>query len=260
MLVIKINYHAFLIAFVLLTIILTQMGNADNTPPVPPPLPTLTSDQQAKVMKETKENFRKMGEVMDKENSWKPLFPENLANPDNYHYSLSSRSGRNFKPDYSVDNLSVTARSIYPEYVNWVPNFEFSRKDFYRAYFSIAVNIDYLNRTVAKLLKKNTFPLIYRGAVVYIEISDKKTAEVVYTAWGKIAADTQKDFIAEGKNYVYADDKICLAVASQQEIEFFQGKVAKLYFYITTPPSQEYITIQKQNQKVLDRPAESIQF
>ncbi len=256
---VKINYRLVLLLVVALTIIFFfQNGHANPMDEIPPPIPTISPEEQKSAYEEFKVNYEKLNEFLGQNRKYLPEQPLFVGDETDYYYekeiyNMSSRAG-NVQHDYIVQDLVSTARSIHGS------NYTFIEKEFYKSNFSVALNIDAVNEKLVETYGEGRFPKIHKGVVIMIDIFDPVTGETIYSGWGKINTDTKKDFNDNGKNYKFADNKVCLAVDSGKKIEALQGKEARLMIFIKNPPTSEFLQQEMANQGTIIRPLESIHF
>jgi len=252
--VVKINYRLVLLLVAVLITFIFQKGHADSLVEIPPPIPTISPEEQKGAYQEFKENYRKLNEFLGENKKFlpeQPLFIEDEF--ENYYGNLSSRAG-NIRHDYIVQNLISTARSIHGS------DYTFLEKEFYKSNFSVALNIDAVNEKLIEVYGEGRFPKIFKGVVVLVEIVDPETEMVIYSGWGKINTDTGHDFNKSSDDYQFADNKVCLAVDSGNKIEVLQGKEARIMVFIKNPPTSEFLQKEMEKQGTIVRPLNSIHF
>ena len=246
------------IRMVLLLFCFSTFGflNVALSQPVPPPIPTPTG-KEIKTGQELAKKLWANGE-------YTLMIEKNLcleSSENNFFHKpkeLSSRDG-GLKPDFVIDNLSITIRSIWPPMINWYTNWPFLEKEFYKSFFSVAVDIDGLNKIIKKKYTSPK-PKIKKGSVVYMVIFDPTDNSKFFYGFGKINTDTKKDLNRTNNNPEFTTDKVCLAVDSSMWQGKFKGKKVLLQFFCTNQVSSAILKQAKIDQGTIERPMEQIEF
>lgn len=249
----KIQIRLVLLLFCFLIIC---MLNVALSQPIPSPVPTPTY-KEAISGKELAKKLWMYGEYAKIiTNNWELTSPE--KNTWYKPVELSSRSG-NLKPDFVIDNLAITVRSIWPAMIDWKTNWPFWEKEFYKSFFSVAADIDGLNKII-KQKYSSPKPKIKKGSVVYMVVFDPSDNSKLFCGFGKINTDTKKDLNRSFDNPEFQTDKICLAVDSAKWQEKFQGKKVLLQFFCTNQVSSAILKQAKISQGTIERPMDMIEF
>ena len=215
---------------------------------IPPPLATPTLEEK----KVAEQVGRKMWKNDFAKVLAKNFFLLNSVNNPKKPYQLASRAG-SYKPDAVVTNFNVTARSIWPAMKNQKTDWPFLEAEWYKSFFSVAVDFDGLNKIIKKCYPSQRKPKIMKGAILYLMIYDPKTEKNIYAGWFKANTDSRKDLNPSANTSLYAENKICLAVDSADLIKSFQGKKATVQFFCSGQIPTKVLKKAKVDQGTIER-------
>jgi len=156
------------------------------------------------------------------------FFLLNKVNIPKKPYQLASRAG-GYKPDIVLTNICVEVQSIWPPTSYGQVAWPFLEKEFYKSFFSAAVDFQGLNKIVKNIYPQQPKPAIKKGAIMYLVVYDPLTEKNVYDGWFKANTDAAVD-INSGRKKPNANT-ICLAVDSTHWKNFFSGKKMTVQFF-----------------------------